>query len=663
MIEIKNVTFNYSAQGEQEVPPALDDVSLRIEPGETIAIIGHNGSGKSTLTKLIAAILQPQSGTIRVDGLATNTTGQDIWTIRQRVGIVFQNPDDQLIAGTVIDDVAFGPENLGLPLLELEKRVQEAITLLELEKYAQMAISELSVSLKQRVAIAGILAMRPRYLLLDEPTTMISGRTARQLLAMVQRLAREQNIAVIHITHFMHEITTFDRVIVMDAGHIIMDGPPAEIFAQAARLKSVGLDVPMVTQLGNQLHAHGWTHLPTTLLSPEQLHTAIESALITSRGANSSITSRGANSSRADPLQWEGLLTITSPSAPGHPLNGEEPSTITSPSAPNHPLNDAGQSSNLNSKPAIKPISEPEISSQQLPVSRAENQERETPVFELRDVYYTHQRGTPFEIKALHGLSLKIPAGQITALIGPTGSGKSTIIDLLAALVKPEAGSVLFEGRDTKDSTFNSATLRSQVGVVFQSPEFQIFEETVGKDIAFGPRLQGVSLAESRRRVQTSLEAVGLPYEDFRSRYTYALSGGEKRRVAIAGVLALEPRVIIFDEPMAGLDPRGRSELLQLIIALKQRSELTIVYASSSLVDILELADVLHVLDRGRLAFSGTPRQILSRAQTLHEMDIELPEATQIALALNSSRLEIRTDVLNLAELEAAILERRERSV
>ncbi len=640
MIEIQNVTFNYSAQGEQEVPPALDDVSLRIEPGETIAIIGHNGSGKSTLMKLIAAILQPQSGTIRVDGLATNTTGQDIWTIRQHVGIVFQNPDDQLIAGTVIDDIAFGPENLGLPLLELEKRVQETIALLGLERYAQMAISELSVSLKQRVAIAGILAMRPRYLLLDEPTTMISGRTARQLLAMVQRLAREQNIAVIHITHFMHEITTFDRVIVMDAGHIIMDGPPAEIFAQATQLKSVGLDIPMVSQLGNQLHAHGWTHLPTTLLSPEQLRTAFESTLITSEGTNSSTTSRGANSLRADPLQGEGPLTINPQSATDHPLN------------------DAGQSSSLNSTPAIKPIPEPEISSQQLPVSRAENQEGEIPVFELKDVYYTHQRGTPFEIKALHGLSLKIPAGQITALIGPTGSGKSTIIDLLAALVKPEAGSVLFGGRDTRDSTFNSDTIRSQVGVVFQSPEFQIFEETVGKDIAFGPRLQRVSLAESRRRVQTSLEAVGLPYEDFRSRYTYALSGGEKRRVAIAGVLALEPRVIIFDEPMAGLDPRGRSELLQLIIALKQRSELTIVYASSSLVDILELADVLHVLDGGRLAFSGTPREILSRAQTLHEMDIELPEATQIALALNSSRLEIRTDVLNLAELEAAILER-----
>lgn len=595
MIEIKKVTFNYSAQGEQEVPPALADVSLRIEPGETIAIIGHNGSGKSTLTKLMAAILQPQGGTILVDGLATNATGQDIWTIRQHVGIVFQNPDDQLVAGTVIDDIAFGPENLGLPLLEIEKRVQEAIALLGLEKYAPMAISELSVSLKQRVAIAGILAMRPRYLLLDEPTTMISGRSAGQLLEMVQRLAREQEIAVIHITHSMHEITTFDRVIVMDAGRVIMDGTPTEIFAQALRLKSVGLDVPLVTQLGDRLHAQGWSHLPAPLLSPEQLRATI----------------------------------------------------------------DTGNPGSLSDGRAVQPVpkSQLEVWPQQPQALRAEKPSGDVPMFELKDVYYSHQRGTPFEIEALHGLSLAIPAGQITALIGPTGSGKSTIIDLLAALVKPGAGKAFFKGRDTTDSTFKSDSIRSQVGVVFQSPESQIFEETVGKDISFGPRLQKVSLAESRRRVQVALEAVGLAYEDFRSRYTYALSGGEKRRVAIAGILALEPKVIIFDEPMAGLDPRGRAELLQLIIALKQRGDLTIVYASGSLVDIIELADVMHVLDAGRLAFSGTPREILGRAQTLHEMDIELPEATQIALSLRSSLPEISTDLLSLAELEGEILE------
>lgn len=271
MIEVNNVTFNYSSQGEQDAPPALRDVSLRIDAGETVAIIGHNGSGKSTLAKLLAAILHPNSGEVLIDGLRTTATGEDLWTIRQRVGIVFQNPDDQLVANSVIDDIAFGPENIGLPRIEIEERIQEAMMLLDLNEYAEMAISELSVGQKQRVAIAGVLAMRPRYLLLDEPTTMISGHTARNLLATVRRLAQEQGLTVIHITHFMHEVTAFNRVIVMDEGKVLMDGTPAEVFARADELHAVGLAVPMVTSLGRRLRDRGITGLPEVVLSPEQL--------------------------------------------------------------------------------------------------------------------------------------------------------------------------------------------------------------------------------------------------------------------------------------------------------------------------------------------------------------------------------------------------------
>ncbi len=275
MLEVNNVTFNYSKQGEQETPPAVREVSLRIAEGETVAIIGHNGSGKSTLVKLLAAILRPDSGSIVIDGLRTDAGGEDIWTIRQHVGIVFQNPDDQLVANSVIDDIAFGPENLGLPRMEIEERVQEAMAVLGLEAYAQMPINELSVGQKQQVAIAGVLAMRPRYLILDEPTTMISGKIARQLLETVQRLAQERGISVIHITHFMQEVTSFQRVIVMHEGQVLMDGTPTTVFARADELQAVGLDVPMVTRLGQHLRAQGWTHLPEVILSTEQLKVAL----------------------------------------------------------------------------------------------------------------------------------------------------------------------------------------------------------------------------------------------------------------------------------------------------------------------------------------------------------------------------------------------------
>ncbi|GAC1384315.1 MAG: energy-coupling factor transporter ATPase [Ktedonobacteraceae bacterium] len=277
-------------------------------------------------------------------------------------------------------------------------------------------------------------------------------------------------------------------------------------------------------------------------------------------------------------------------------------------------------------------------------------------LFQLRDVHYTYLRGTPFAVEALKGLNISIEAGQMTALVGPTKAGKSTVVDMLAGLIKPSKGTFLYEDTDIGRASFNSERLRSSVGVVFQSPEAQIFEETVGKDVSFGPLRKKVSLAESRRLVRESLEAVGLPYEDFRTRYTYALSGGQKRRVAIAGVLALEPNVIIFDEPTAGLDPRGRRELLELIGTLKQRNNLTIVYVSSGLADVIELADTICILNEGRLMFSGTPHDILPRADELTGLDIALPEAAQIALEMRKLFPAMRTDVLNLAELEEEII-------
>ncbi len=614
MLEVNAVTFSYSAHGEQDALPALREVSLHIDAGETVAIIGQNGSGKSTLAKLLAAILKPTSGTVKVDGLDTTSGGEDLWTIRQRVGIVFQNPDDQLVANTVIDDIAFGPENLGLPRFEIEERIQEATTWLELESYAQMMINELSVGQKQRVAIAGVLAMRPHYLLLDEPTTMISGHTARHLLETVRHLSEERGISVIHITHFMREVNAFKRVIVMDAGRILMDGTPAEVFARAGELRAVGLDVPMVTNLGERLRTHGWTELPDVVLSTDQLK----------------------NDGRLQKLTGNVVGTLpggqVSRFIEGPPLAGTlSGGQVTRPS----PV-DAGPALDIPSGgQATKPL------------------------FELRDVHYTYMRSTPFAVEALTGLSLSIPSGQLVALVGPTKSGKSTVVDLLAGLIKPAPGTLFFEGDDTATSSFDLELIRSSVGVVFQSPEAQIFEDTVGKDVSFGPRRKKMIPAESRRLVQESLEAVGLDYEDFRSRYTYTLSGGEKRRVAIAGVLALQPKVIVFDEPTAGLDPRGRRELLELIVKLKQRNGLTIVHMASGLEDVVGLADIIYVLDQGRLAFSGTPREILAHASELAVLDISLPEAAQIALALRDVMPTLQTDVLSLEELEDEIIKER----
>ncbi len=698
MLEVRNVTFNYSAQGEQDAPPALRNVTLSFREGETVAVLGQNGSGKSTLARLLAAILLPSEGSILVDDMLTTMRGEDLWTIRQRVGLVFQNPDDQLVASTVLDDIAFGPENIGLPRFEIQERVDEAIALLGLEEYREMAISELSVGQKQRVAVAGVLAMRPRYLILDEPTTMISGQTARHLLETVQRLAREQGITVVHITHYMHEAATFDRAIVLDAGRVVMDDIPAAIFARTKDLQTIGLDASMVTRLGQYLSVYGL--LQETVLSAEHLRDMMrERAQDASREPGQEIRRERAQEisresgkdtrrepgqeireprqdirrERAQEIRREPGQDIREPRQDIRRERAQDSRRESGQDSRRERAQDIrrepGQDSRRERAQEIREPGRPqgdaptihEIISHRMPLYSRNIPLRvpwfpTSPIFELQNVTYTYLHDTPLEREALHKLSLTIAKGYTTALVGATNAGKSTVLDLLACLLKPTGGSVLFEDENTGSKTFDVERIRANVGVVFQSPESQIFEETVGKDVSFGLRRKQTPLAESRRLVQEALEAVGLSYEDFRLRYTYALSGGQKRRVAIAGVLALQPQVIMLDEPMAGLDPRGRQELLHFIEELKGRDELTIVYASSSLEDVIGIADYIHVLDAGKLVVSGTPREILSSIDTLQALDITLPEATRIALTLRDMFPELRIDILTLEELEEELL-------
>src|ERR687893_2011877 len=247
MIEIEGVSFAYRT-GEADSVPALRGLSLRIEPGQLVAIIGHNGSGKSTLVKLLSAVLYPLEGEIRIDGIPVREENQ--WKVRERVAVVFQDPDDQLIMTRVADDVAFGPENLGLPREEIAERVGFALGALGLEGISGSLVEDLSPGQKQRVAIAGALAMRPRFLILDEPTSLLPAPVASRLISTVRGLTRGEGMGVLHVTHSMSEAVLFDRVVVMDAGRKVMDGTPAEVFRHVEELRNVGLDVSLAASIG-----------------------------------------------------------------------------------------------------------------------------------------------------------------------------------------------------------------------------------------------------------------------------------------------------------------------------------------------------------------------------------------------------------------------------
>lgn len=269
LIEIQNVSYAY----EDAAAKALNNVSLTINDGEFVAVVGHNGSGKSTLAKHLNALLLPTEGKVLVDGMDTADEA-DTLSIRQRVGMVFQNPDNQLVTTIVEEDVAFGPENIGVPGNEIRTRVDRALAAVGMEKYAHSAPNMLSGGQKQRIAIAGMLAMQPKVLVLDEATAMLDPKGRRDIIDLVTKLHRENGITVVMITQYMEEAIGADRVAVMSGGELILEGIPKEVFSQDELLHKHRLDVPVMQQLANRLNAHG-ANLPKSILSVEEMAQAI----------------------------------------------------------------------------------------------------------------------------------------------------------------------------------------------------------------------------------------------------------------------------------------------------------------------------------------------------------------------------------------------------
>lgn len=274
-IEFENVTFGYADDDENTLinENVIENLNLKIEKGDFVAVLGHNGCGKSTLAKLCNAILLPQQGKVYVDGIDTSDE-ERIYDIRQRVGMVFQNPDNQIVATIVEDDVAFGPENLGIEPSEIRRRVDEALKNVGMYEFRTFEPHKLSGGQKQRVAIAGIIAMKPACIVLDEPTAMLDPRGRREVMSTVKRLNEEYGITVMFITHYMDEAVKAKRVIVMDEGKIILDGKPKEIFVNIDTLKSVGLDVPEATELTHNLIKKG-INLPEDILDIDELFDAL----------------------------------------------------------------------------------------------------------------------------------------------------------------------------------------------------------------------------------------------------------------------------------------------------------------------------------------------------------------------------------------------------
>ena len=546
LIEIDHVGFEYAIPGGKTIP-ALRDISLKVEQGEYIAIVGANGSGKTTLARHFNALLIPSSGKVLVAGRDTRER-QNHQDIRKAVGMVFQFPEDQIVATIVEEDVAFGPENLGLEPAEIRKRVDEALKEVDLWEQRLRPPHLLSAGQMQRVALAGALAMQPSCIVFDETTAMLDPAGRRMVLENMNRL-HKNGMTILSITHFMDEAARADRVIVLSHGEITMDGTPEQVFSNAEQLAGLGLDIPPAARIARELRQYL-------------------------------------------PALGDGLLT-------------------------------ADQL--INAIPPFIRTMEPFV----YPSRRVEENHHVAPIITVKSLGHTYLAGTPLEYRALNGISLQVDEKSAFGIVGATGSGKSTLLQHLNGLLLPQEGTVKVGPYDLGSPKVDIKAVRRLAGLVFQIPETQLFEQYVGDEIAYGPRLLGVK-ENLREQVRWAMEIVGLDFELYKDRLTFTLSGGERRKVALASVLALKPEILLLDEPAAGLDPAARRELLAKLKQM-QTQGITLVFSSHQMEDMAVLADQVTVVNNGQDVMTGSTREIFSQSDRLKELGLEPPIVTRVS--------------------------------
>lgn len=547
VVRLSRVTLRYGDDC------ALNDVTLEVPRGQRVCVLGANGSGKSTLASVICGLLAPDEGDVELVGERVCEGGApDLAAYRRArrgLGLVFQNPDDQIVTSVVADDVAFGPENLGLPRDEIRRRVERELARVALTDYARADPSRMSGGQRQRVCIAGALAMEPQVLVLDEPSSLLDVRGREAIMRVMGRLTRA-GATLVHVTHFMDEALEADRVIVMRAGRIVLDGAPREVFCDA--------NTGLIDELGLEL--------------PFDLR------LLRARRA----LAGGAGTGRAQ----QALLS--------------------------------------------------------------KNSALREPFCRVSGVSYSY---TPRHA-ALDDVSFQVLEGETCAVVGQTGSGKSTLLRLLCGLEAPDAGSVEVAGTNTATKR-GRRDVRRAVGYVMQHPERQLFAQTVESDVAFGPRNMGLPADEAARRVDHALDLVGLAAKKDLS--PFELSGGQKRLAAIAGVLAMQPKLLVLDEPTAGLDPRGRAGLRRLLAELRAHG-VTIVQVTHSMEDAAR-ADRVVVLDESRVIADGAPAEVFSpeNAARLHACGLGIPRPLAYARELEKNGAPALGDPLTIEELAAAL--------
>lgn len=548
-IVLQNLVYYYpNKDPRQDIRafPALNHVSCTVYDGEYVAILGANGSGKSTLLKCINGLCPPAEGQVRIyeSGTALDPgRSADRYRIRQVIGTLLQNPDDQIVGTVVEEDVAYGPENQGLSPQAVACRVEKALADTGLTTLRGRPPQFLSGGERQRLALAGVLAMETPVLALDEAASMLDEGSRHALMDLLDELWK-QGRTILHVTHNLEEASRAQRCIVLFRGRLVFNGSPQDLFIH-----------PDLERWGFRIDAA---------------------------------------------LQTVRYLAQRFPRFQPHSLTAEAVAEALA----RHLLQDDGPSLRL--APAAAPVSA--AASLAAPAPAAAPQSGLPPAVHCDHLQHTYLAGTAFAADSLQDLSFILPAGTHLALIGPSGSGKSTLLRHLNAMLLPTRGQVAIFGQNTLDAAVNLRALRRRAVLAVQNPESALFETYVADEVAYGPQNGGISGRDLVQRVRTAMELVGLPYSEYRDRLTKQLSGGEKRRLALAGILALDGDLVLLDEPSAALDGEGQGRVLDLIGLLKKQGK-TLISSTHSMEEAAR-HDLVAVLKEGRLAALGSPADI-----------------------------------------------------
>ena len=576
IIRIDHVSFSYGEASAR----ALDDVTLSVSPGDFLGIIGPSGAGKTTLASAMSGAIPnhytgPLFGSVLVDG--KDTCAVTLTDISQVVGSVLQDIDTQMVASVVEDEMLFGLENFGVPHSQIEEHVIDALETVGIADLRERDIATLSGGQKQKVAIAAILALRPRVLVLDEPTAALDPASSRMVFETLRSINRELGVTVVIIEQKVALLSEYaSRIAVMQGGRIALEGTPSEVFSHSAELRSIGVDSPRVTRISRSLAARGLIEAGEPCLNVREASLLIQNLCKASSPAPRAAATAGADRAIAT----------------AHATAGTDRAAIASPG-------ECGMAESPR-RPAVKPGA--------------------SPVVRLRDVTYTYPGGGA----SVRHLNLEVYPGEFVGLVGQNGAGKTTATKLVNGLLKPSSGTVEVAGLDTR--TARTSQIARHAATLFQNPDHQICRDTVLDEVAFGLELGGVDAETARERARAVAEDFGLPLGEA----PFSLSRGQRQMVALASVVVLEPELVILDEPTSGLDYRECMTVMETVRRMADRGSAVIMVCHDMEV-VSDFAERLVVMADGEIAAAGPTHDLFADESLMKRASMRPPQVVELA--------------------------------